>query len=148
MSIGKNIQNLRLQRGVSQKELAVIAGVSDKTVSSWETDRANPRMGPIQKMADFFGIRKSDIIEPDIAAVRTDHSRNMIDNAARLSKDEKNLLETYRHLDTLYREILLTISVALLNNQAPNFNSPVIQNNQNGNNFYNPNGDNNLNITT
>ena len=105
-------------------------------------------MGPIQKMADFFGIRKSDIIEPDIAAVRTDHSRNMIDNAARLSKDEKNLLETYRHLDTLYREILLTISVALLNNQAPNFNSPVIQNNQNGNNFYNPNGDNNLNITT
>ena len=136
MSIGKNIQNLRLKYGISQKDLAVIAGVSDKTVSSWETSRAFPRMGPIQRIADHFGIRKSDIIESDITTVKADTSRNILDNTNNLSMDEKTLIEAYRHLGVIYREILLSISTALLNNQASNFNSPVIQNNHNGNNFY------------
>ena len=58
MSIGKNIQALRLQHGLSQGELADIAGVTNKAVSAWERDRIVPRMGPIQRMADYFGIKK------------------------------------------------------------------------------------------
>ena len=36
MSIGKNIKELRTKYGLSQKDLAIIAGVSDKAVSTWE----------------------------------------------------------------------------------------------------------------
>ncbi len=63
MSIGKNIKRLREQHNLSQEELAEIAGVSDKAVSTWENDIKTPRMGAIQKIADHFGILKSDIIE-------------------------------------------------------------------------------------
>ncbi len=63
MSIGKNIKRLREQHNLSQEELAKIAGVSDKAVSTWENDIKTPRMGAIQKIADHFGILKSDIIE-------------------------------------------------------------------------------------
>ena len=63
MSIGRNIQVLRSKHGLSQRELAGIAGVSDKAVSTWELGKKVPRMGAIQKMADYFGVRKSDIIE-------------------------------------------------------------------------------------
>ncbi|MED3650642.1 MULTISPECIES: XRE family transcriptional regulator [Heyndrickxia] len=63
MSIGKNIKRLREQHNLSQEELAEIAGVSDKAVSTWENDLKTPRMGSIQKIADHFGILKSDIIE-------------------------------------------------------------------------------------
>ncbi|MFE7082528.1 LexA family protein [Priestia megaterium] len=63
MSIGKNIKKLREIHNLSQKELAEIAGVSDKAVSTWENGLKDPRMGSIQKIADHFGILKSDIIE-------------------------------------------------------------------------------------
>ncbi|AQX55930.1 XRE family transcriptional regulator [Priestia flexa] len=66
MSIGKNIKKLRELHNLSQKELAEIAGVSDKAVSTWENNIKDPRMGAIQKIADHFGILKSDIIEDKI----------------------------------------------------------------------------------
>lgn len=63
MSIGQNIKRLRETHGMSQMQLAEIAGVTDKAVSTWENDVKIPRMGAIQKLADYFGIAKSDIIE-------------------------------------------------------------------------------------
>lgn len=63
MSIATNIKELRLKHNLSQKEFAKIAGVSDKAVSTWENGIKEPRMGTIQKIADYFGLKKSDIIE-------------------------------------------------------------------------------------
>ena len=63
MAIGHNIRMLREKYGLSQKELAQIAGVSDKAVSTWETGKKDPRMGAIEKIAAHFGILKSAIIE-------------------------------------------------------------------------------------
>ncbi|UPO88307.1 MULTISPECIES: S24 family peptidase [Bacillaceae] len=63
MSIGKNIKRLREQHNLTQEQLANIIGVSDKAVSTWESELKTPRMGTIQKIADHFGILKSDIIE-------------------------------------------------------------------------------------
>lgn len=63
MSIGENIRRIRSAYGLSQQELGKIAGVSDKAVSTWENGIKTPRMGAIQKIADHFGIKKSDIIE-------------------------------------------------------------------------------------
>lgn len=65
MSIGKNIKKIRELHNLSQKELAEIAGVSDKAVSTWENGIKEPRMGVIQKIADHFGILKSDLIEDE-----------------------------------------------------------------------------------
>ena len=63
MGISENIKLLREQYGLSQKELGQIAGVSDKAVSTWEQGIKEPRIGAIQKIADHFGIQKSNIIE-------------------------------------------------------------------------------------
>ena len=63
MSIASNIKRLRESHGMSQLEFGNIAGVTDKAVSTWETGKKEPRMGAIQKIADHFGLKKSDIIE-------------------------------------------------------------------------------------
>ena len=63
MTISKNIKSIREQYNLSQKELALIAGVSEQAVSTWETGIREPRMGAIQKIADHFGLKKSDIID-------------------------------------------------------------------------------------
>lgn len=63
MSISENIKELRELHNLSQKELAEIAGVTDKAVSTWENGTKEPRMGAIQKIADYFGLKKSNLIE-------------------------------------------------------------------------------------
>lgn len=63
MPIGDTIRYLRESHGLSQVELGEIAGVTDKAVSTWENNLKFPRMGPIERMANYFGISKSDIIE-------------------------------------------------------------------------------------
>ena len=63
MSIGSNIKKLRLDHGLDQVQFGEIAGVTDKAVSSWENNISIPRMGAIEKLATYFGIKKSDIIE-------------------------------------------------------------------------------------
>ena len=63
MSIAENIKRLREEHNMSQKEFGKIADASDKAVSSWERGERIPRMGAIEKIANHFGIQKSDIIE-------------------------------------------------------------------------------------
>ena len=80
MGIRDNIVNLRKQHNLTQDELAKIAGVSRGAVSQWEGGFSEPRMGAIQRIADHFGLKKSDLIEdsdPDAAPDETAVVRNM-----------------------------------------------------------------------
>lgn len=63
MSISKNIKDLRESHGLSQSEFGKIAGVSDKAVSTWENGLKTPRMGAVQRLSDYFGIPKSQILD-------------------------------------------------------------------------------------
>lgn len=63
MSIPENIKKLRKRFGLTQQDLADIAGVTNKAVSAWETGEKEPRMGAIEKIAQHFSIKKSNIIE-------------------------------------------------------------------------------------
>ena len=65
MSIGCNIKRLRTAANLSQAELGKIAGVSDKAVSTWESDIKTPRMGAVERMASYFNVPKSAILDDD-----------------------------------------------------------------------------------
>ena len=72
MSIARNIKALRESHNLTQAEFGKIAGVSDKAVSTWENGSAEPRMGAIQKIADYFGVSKGSIIDDASPADNTD----------------------------------------------------------------------------
>lgn len=65
MNIGKNIKYYRKKLNIDQKELAIKLCVSDKTISSWECGRTEPKMGMVEMLADVFGITKSDLLGGD-----------------------------------------------------------------------------------
>mgnify|MGYP000854388051 FL=1 len=48
----------------TQKEVATAIGVSPQTLNTWLQRIALPRMGKIQLLADYFGISKTDLIDP------------------------------------------------------------------------------------
>lgn len=65
MSIGENIKKWRELRNLKQSELAELLGVSDKTVSSWEINRTEPKMGMVEKISTALNCKKTDIIGLD-----------------------------------------------------------------------------------
>ena len=65
MSIGDNIKSFREMQKMSQNELSRLLGVSDKTVSSWEINRTEPKMGMIEKICKALNCKKTDIIGND-----------------------------------------------------------------------------------
>lgn len=97
MDVGKSIRKLRESRNLTQEELGRIAGVSSMAVSQWENGRAVPRMGAIQRMADYFNIPKSEIMG--------DEPHEIFDGA--ISPDERELLTLYRSMSNDMQRTLL-----------------------------------------
>jgi len=65
MSIGDNIKKWRELRNLTQSDLAELVGISDKTVSSWEINRTEPKMGMIEKICMALNCKKTDIVGAD-----------------------------------------------------------------------------------
>ena len=50
------IKDLRLQKGLSQSELAKKVGISNQIISFYENNKREPKIENWQKLADFFGV--------------------------------------------------------------------------------------------
>lgn len=79
MALADNIKYLRALSDLSQPEFGKMFGVTDKAVSTWENGSRIPRMGVIQKIADHYKVKTSDIIDGDIAQILSDSSRKRSD---------------------------------------------------------------------
>lgn len=97
MAISDNIKRLRLQHGLSQEEFGALIGRSGKSISTWENGTRTPKMGEIQKIADHFGLKKTEIIDDFVEAparpdVQDERLAMLIDLFERLSPDAQMLL--------------------------------------------------------
>lgn len=59
----KNLNYYIAQSGKQQKEVAKDLGYNYKTFNAWCVGKILPRMGKVQKIADYFKIEKSDLID-------------------------------------------------------------------------------------
>lgn len=93
MTIGKNIRSLRERRGLTQDELAALLSVSQKTVSSWEIDRTEPKMGMIERICMVLNCQKTDIIENTNYAIQLSSIESEImDITFKLTDENKKVL--------------------------------------------------------
>ncbi|MCD8308422.1 MAG: helix-turn-helix domain-containing protein [Clostridia bacterium] len=61
-TIGEFLQTLRKANGYTQQEVADKLGISNKTLSAWETDRAYPDLLSIPALADLYGVTADEIL--------------------------------------------------------------------------------------
>ena len=73
-------------------------------------------MGVIQKIADYFGIQKSDIIEPD--AVSQAPTKQITKRALPLNRDETKLIDDYRNLNGNNRQAIDVMIALFLSQQG------------------------------
>lgn len=81
----KNLNALLDKRHLTQKQFAILIDEKPQTINSWATGTSLPRMGRIQKIAEFFKIKKSELLEE-----WTEEKLN--------SFEEENILYKYRKL--------------------------------------------------
>lgn len=56
MKISDKLMRLREYKNITQQELAKIAGVSDKAVSTWEQGTRSPKLQAVRKICAHFGL--------------------------------------------------------------------------------------------
>ena len=59
----KNLNRFIYQSGKQQKEVAYDLGYSPTTFNTWCVGKIIPSAGKIQKIADYFGVGKSDLLD-------------------------------------------------------------------------------------
>lgn len=59
----KNLNKYLALSNKTQKEVADAINVSPQTFNTWCQGIALPRMGKVQRLADYFGIGKTDLID-------------------------------------------------------------------------------------
>ncbi len=74
---GSAIKRLREQKHLTQKDLADLLAVSDKTVSKWETGRGLPDIAIIKELATALGISVAELLTGDVTQ-NANRSGNML----------------------------------------------------------------------
>lgn len=105
MSISSILYELRVERGVSQKELAEAIGVSQSTIAKIEVGRNEATASTIRKLASYFNISTDYLLEfEDDFGVRVDDKEKKPDT---LSAEERRLLEGYREINAAGKKLVM-----------------------------------------
>lgn len=109
LEIGMFIAKKRKERNFTQAQLAEKLGVSNKTISKWETGKCMPDYGIIQSLCEELEITVSELIdgeetEPD--SIRVYDDNQVLDLIKRIQNLENQKV-------SLYGIILMTMGIAL-----------------------------------
>ena len=93
----RNLKRYIDEKGILQKELADIVGVSTTSINDWVNGKKYPRIDKIEIMANYFGILKSDLIEDKRMK---DQPEEMAILAASIMRDQEllDMIAKYRKL--------------------------------------------------
>ena len=66
--VGKLIATLRVEKGLSQSELGLMLGVTNKAVSRWETGRGYPDTALLLQLAEILDITVDELLKGELAS--------------------------------------------------------------------------------
>lgn len=70
MTIGEKIAKLRLNRDISQEQLAEKISVSRQSVSKWEMDQAIPQIDKVLQLCELFNISADELLRDTVSIDR------------------------------------------------------------------------------
>ena len=94
-----NLQKYMALNGKSRKEVCQALGYSYFTFSDWVNGKKMPRMDKVEQLANYFGIKKSDLIEeakkeqPVEVDGLSEKKKSFIDKVMQMSDAELDKLE-------------------------------------------------------
>ena len=104
----KNLTMYLQKSGRSQREMADIMGVSSSTFNDWTKGKKYPRIDKIEFLANYFGIKKSDLIED---------KKESSPSEPKLTEGERVLLELFNRVPEDQQQLVLQMIRAALGNR-------------------------------
>ena len=100
----RNLRRYLKLSGKTQKEVAAAINISTGSFCDWMNCRTYPRMDKLQALADYFGIKKSDLVE----------DKNTEENA--VSEEDQEVLDLFHKVPKEKREFILSMIRAAIDN--------------------------------
>lgn len=94
----ENLKKYMALNGKSRKEVCQALGYSYFTFSDWVNGKKMPRMDKVEQLANYFGIKKSDLIEetkkaaPEVGSGQSKAKSKLFDLAENCTEEEAERL--------------------------------------------------------
>ncbi|MDE6024090.1 MAG: helix-turn-helix domain-containing protein [Lachnospiraceae bacterium] len=96
IKIGKFIANCRKEKNMTQRQLADILGISDKTISKWECGKGLPEVQFMIPLCDLLGINVNELLSGEKLSA-DEYPKKAEENIMTLVK-ENEYVKTYKPL--------------------------------------------------
>ena len=63
--MANNIKRFMSMKGVDRNTVCAALGIKYTTLTDWINAKTYPRIDKIEKLANYFGVDKSDLVEPE-----------------------------------------------------------------------------------
>ncbi len=100
----KNLKKLRLDKGISQQQLADVMGTTQQSINKYENHSTEPDFDTLCRLADYFETSADYLIGHAMISASQPHAENLD-----LSRDEVSLLKNYRQLSKEEKESIRLI---------------------------------------
>ena len=94
MNIGRKIKSLRLQKSVTQEELAGYLSISSQAISKWENDITTPDIQLLPQLSAFFGVTIDELFDVE-DQTHLERIENMLQMKRVLSNVDYDYAENY-----------------------------------------------------
>lgn len=103
----------------SQREVAKAIDVSTQTFNTWCQGIAIPRMGKMESLATYFGIKKSDLLDNKAETINTkyDMENARLLNAIKNDGQTREFIKEYVSLNEPNQKAVRTLVHSMLENQ-------------------------------
>ena len=107
------LKQLRLNRGLYQKQISEMLGVDRTTYGKYETEDSEPPIDTLIRLADFYGVSLDFLVgridSPEYSKVEV-----TFDEEKSLSPDERNMITDFRQINEHGKEyVLQSLAMAL-----------------------------------
>lgn len=93
--VAENIKKLIKEKGITQKQLAKEIGMSQNIITEYVKLRSFPPGGVLQKIADYFGVKKSDIDttwKSDVNSENTPYINETVETMKQLDESRQQVV--------------------------------------------------------
>lgn len=64
-NLGEKIYKLRVEKGLTQNDIAYRLGISDKAISKWENNTTKPTINNLQKLSEILDVELDELLEKE-----------------------------------------------------------------------------------
>lgn len=124
IKIGEFLRTLRREKGLTQEQLADKFGVSNRTVSRWETGHNMPDFDVLIELSDFYEVDLRELLEGERENMKKE-KKDMLCQVTDYEMEQAEKVNRKVRLFNLIATILLVLYISIKDMPIYNMNSIV-----------------------